>query len=230
MFLEVGVTLVDPNKKYLDMRALAGAFPGGGGGFGEWKAVGDRIECHASWVACLGGYYTDLCSEHGLFYRSKTGEVVPFRAVGRIVTDPVTASFYVWLLLKDEPGVGAFVKARLDGDFSEPFSAAFPRADPSTAAIWAELEPLWRELVALHSTSSGSVAALLAAVFDKMPNEDPRTKAIALELAKALDKKETLTRTELNARLGFEIPPPRPPQANLLGPVLRELPAFLRRP
>nr|QBK86982.1 MAG: uncharacterized protein LCMAC103_03260 [Marseillevirus LCMAC103] len=225
MFLEVRVTLVDPNKKYLDLRSLSGSFPGGGG-FGEWKVVGDHIECSASWVACLAGFYTDLCSEHGLFYRSGSGDVVPFRAVGGVVSDPVTATFYVMLLLKDVPGADAFLKARLNGESGEPFAALFPRADPGTAAILAELEPLWTEMAALPISS---MADATAAMF---PDADPLVKAIVAEMAHAWDKGETTpTRAELNARLGIELPPPPPvPLASTLAPVFAQLAQEFEKP
>lgn len=95
MFLEVHTTIIDMQKRYIDLSVECEDFPGTKM-FGEWEDKGDYIQCSAVWMSCFGGYFSNLMLDLGMLY--KNGDIKHFNRCAKDISDPVSAFLYALML------------------------------------------------------------------------------------------------------------------------------------
>jgi hypothetical protein len=97
MFLEIHTTIVDREKRYLDLNQMCGQFPGWKS-FGQWIDKGNYIECCAGWMQCFSGFYHNLFVKYHLCYKNKENESIKkFVQAEQNITDPFSAMMYGFL-------------------------------------------------------------------------------------------------------------------------------------
>ena len=76
MFLETHLTIVDDQKRYLNLTEICKNLSGFMK-FGEWVDKGDYIECYAIWMAIFGTQFNNILVDLDLYW-SKGNQVGEF--------------------------------------------------------------------------------------------------------------------------------------------------------
>ena len=94
MFLEVCVTIIDFNKRSLNLKELCKNFPGGLG-FGDWDENEDYLECSGGWMQCFSGYFQNFMVDHNLRYKIKNEDkgykIMSFERSDKNIVDETSA-------------------------------------------------------------------------------------------------------------------------------------------
>lgn len=94
-FLEIHCLLIDPNKRYIDLKKLTKNCEGYTE-FGEWiESHGGVLECTATWMLCFTGQYVNLFHDTNLMWRLKDhSDHQPFVKVHELIYDEEAADLY----------------------------------------------------------------------------------------------------------------------------------------
>jgi len=94
MFLEVHSTIIDFNKRSLNLKELCKNFPGGLW-FGDWNENEDYLECSGAWMQCFSGYFQNFMVDHNLKYKitnkDKGYKIISFERSDKNIVDETSA-------------------------------------------------------------------------------------------------------------------------------------------
>ena len=102
MFLEIHTTLIDKEKRYLNIENI---IPKNAGECDEWAYNKDEsyLEANLMYLQCVGGYVENKFAELNLYHRLKDGNVEKFTGGKPNISDPIAALFLETIL--KNPGI-----------------------------------------------------------------------------------------------------------------------------
>ena len=80
MFLEMNFTIIDYEKRFLNLSNLCKDLPGWNY-FGKWKDKGNYIQCKGEWIYCFSDSYYYILYKSNLSYKDKNKNIKPFTEV-----------------------------------------------------------------------------------------------------------------------------------------------------